>query len=72
MGPATASGTKGLRREFAKQLGGGDVIAIIQHERGSFQRLLSLSHHALSRQDHVGDSTADWTEDKEDHTSGHK
>lgn len=31
--------------------GGGGVAAIIQHERGSFQHLLSLSHHALLSED---------------------
>lgn len=44
----------GLWGGFAKQLwvgGWRGVAAIIQHERGSFQHLLSLSHHALLRQD---------------------
>lgn len=46
MGTATASSSKGLWGGFAKQLwvgGWRGVGAIIQHERGSFQHLLSFS-----------------------------
>lgn len=56
MGTATASSSKGLWGGFAKQLWvgvcvRGGVGAIIQHEGGSFQHLLSVSHHALLQQD---------------------
>lgn len=44
MGPATATSSKGLWGGFAKQVELGVRGAIIQHERGSFQHLLSLSH----------------------------
>lgn len=57
MGSAAASGS-GNGEDCGEDLlsncgweGGGGVAAIIQHERGSFQHLLSLSHHALLCQD---------------------